>query len=60
MLGAADVRGLSIVIDPDLSIPGTDDTPLPGSGGFGSALAVFGHLRLLGPDPARWSTSPLT
>jgi hypothetical protein len=59
-LCAADVRGLSIVIDLDLRIPGTDNTPLPGSGGFGSALAVFGHLRLLGPDPARWSTSPLT
>jgi len=59
-LCAADVHGLSIVIDLDVSIPGTNDTPLPGSDGFGSALAVFGHLRLFGSDPARWSTSPLT
>jgi hypothetical protein len=59
-LCAADVHGLSIVIDLDLSIPGTNHTPLPGSDGFGSALAVLGHLRLLGPDPARWSISPLT
>jgi hypothetical protein len=59
-LCAADVHGLSVVIDLDVSIPGTNDTPLPGSDGFGSALAVFGHLRLLGPDPDRWSTSPLT
>jgi hypothetical protein len=29
------------------------------SSGFSSVTAVFKHLRLLGPDPARWTTNPL-
>lgn len=30
----------------------------PGSGGYGSVMAVFRHMQLLGPDPARWTTNP--
>jgi hypothetical protein len=58
-LCASDVHGMSIFIDLDLRVPGTNDTRLPESSGFGNALAVFGHLRLLGPDPAHWTTNPL-
>jgi len=58
-LCASDVQGLSIFIDLDLRVPATNDTTLPESSGFGSALAVFGHLGLLGPDPAHWTTNPL-
>lgn len=59
-LCVSDVDGLAVDIDLDLTVPGTNSTPLPGSTGFGSALAVFDHLRLLGTDPARWTTQPLS
>jgi hypothetical protein len=55
----ADVHGLSIFIDLDLRLPGTNDSALPGSKELHSALAVLSHLQLLGPSPARWTTSPL-
>jgi hypothetical protein len=54
-----DVHGLAVDIDLDLTVPGTDTTPLPDSTGFGSAVAVFDHLRLLGANPASWTTRPL-
>jgi hypothetical protein len=51
--------GLAVDIYLDLTVPGTNSTPLPDSAGFGSAVAVFGHLRLLGPNPAHWTPRPL-
>ncbi|MGH3300103.1 MAG: hypothetical protein ACRDOK_00240 [Streptosporangiaceae bacterium] len=33
--------------------------PLPGGDRFGGLLTVFGSVRLLGPDPAAWTTDPL-
>jgi hypothetical protein len=55
----ADVDGLAVDVDLDLTVPGTAATPLPGSTGFGSAVAVFSHLRLLGPDVAGWTPQPV-
>jgi hypothetical protein len=57
-LCVTDLDGLGLTIALDLSAPGTSHTTSPGSGPFGSALAVLGHLRLLGPDPASWTASP--
>jgi hypothetical protein len=55
-----DVDGLSVNIYLDLTVPGTNSTPLPDGTGFGSAVAVFDHLRLLGPNLAHWTTQPLS
>lgn len=56
-LCAGDVHGLEVQIGLDLVVEGSDDVPVPGD--FASAEAVFGHLRLLGPNPADWTTNPL-
>jgi hypothetical protein len=54
-----DVQGLQVLIALDLNAPGTNDTPLPGGPEVSSVLTLFSHLRLLGADLARWSTSPI-
>jgi hypothetical protein len=54
-----DIDGMQILIALDLNIPGTSDKPLPGGSKAGNALTVFGHLTLLGPNVARWTTRPL-
>ena len=59
-LCVSDLDGLAVDIDLDLTVPGTNSTPLPDSTGFGSAVAVFDHLRLLGPNPASWTPQPLS
>jgi len=33
--------------------------PLPGSTSLAGTLGVLARLRLLGPNPASWTTSPL-
>ncbi len=58
-LCAPDVDSLSLLIELDLNIPGTNDTPLPGGSRVGGLLTVFSHLRLLGPDVANWTKQPL-
>ncbi len=54
-----DVNGLQVLIELDLNAPGTDDTPLPGGPEVSSVLAIFSHLRLLGPDVRNWTRLPL-
>ncbi len=56
-LCVGDVRGLQVQIGLDLVVEGSADIPVPGD--YASAVAVFDHLRLLGPNPANWTTSPL-
>jgi len=59
-LCSASVDGLRLDISVDRSAPGTSDRPLPGGAGFGRALVIFfDHLKLLGPNPAGWTTRPL-
>jgi hypothetical protein len=57
-LCANDIDGVQPYLTLDLNTPGSN-APLPGSGEFGSLLAVFGSVRLLGPDPAAWTTDPV-
>ena len=58
-LCVSNIDGLQLSITLDLNVPGTSDRPLPGSAIFSSALAVFRHLKLLGPNTADWTTTPL-
>jgi len=51
-----DVRGLQVYISLDGNVPGSNDSPLPDARRIGTALTVFSHLRLLGPDVADWTT----
>jgi hypothetical protein len=53
------IDGLQLWIILDLTLPGTNHTALPGGQEFGTVLSVFRHLKLLGPDPADWTTNPL-
>ncbi|MGO8957802.1 MAG: hypothetical protein ACLQFR_10585 [Streptosporangiaceae bacterium] len=53
-----DIDGMQVLIELDLNIPGTSDKPLPGGSHVGSALTVFGHMTLLGPNGADWTTRP--
>jgi hypothetical protein len=56
-LCVGDVHGLQVQIGLDLVVEGSADVPVPGD--YASAVAVFDHLRLLGPNPANWTTNPL-
>ncbi len=59
-LCAQAVDGMQIYLSLDLSNPNiTRYTPLPDSHQVGDLLSVFRHLKLLGPDVANWTTSPL-
>jgi hypothetical protein len=58
-LCAARVRGLELDLSLERIVPGTRGKSAPGAQTFGSMLTIFGHLRLLGPDPANWTTHPL-
>ena len=53
-----DIDGMQVLIELDLNIPGTSDKPLPGGSQVGSALTVFGHMTLLSPNVAGWTTRP--
>jgi hypothetical protein len=57
-LCANDIDGVSPYVDMDMNTPGSD-APLPGTDQFSSVLTVFRSVRLLGPDPAAWTTNPL-
>jgi hypothetical protein len=53
-----DVRGLRVEIVLDLSTQISPFTPLPEGSQVGDMQTLVSHLRLLGPDLARWTTSP--
>lgn len=55
---AGDIAGLYLWLSLDRDVPGTS-RPVPGGAGLGSALSLAGRLRLLGADPAAWTTDPL-
>jgi hypothetical protein len=57
-LCANDIGGVQPYLTLDLNTPGSS-APLPGGDQVGSLLTVFGNVRLLGPDPANWTTVPL-
>jgi hypothetical protein len=58
-LCAANIDGLALYATLDLANPNTtSDTPLPGGAQVGSLVTIFGHLRLLGPDVATWTSNP--
>jgi hypothetical protein len=52
------IDGVSAYVAMDLNSPGSN-APLPGTDLFGGVLTVFRSMRLLGPDPAAWTTDPL-
>jgi len=54
-----EVDGLRVEIQLDLSTQIWPFTPLPGGRQVGDMQTLVSHLRLLGPNPARWATSPL-
>jgi hypothetical protein len=56
-LCVGDVHGLQVQIGLELTVEGSNDVPVPGD--YASAVAVFSHLKLLGPSPANWTTNPL-
>jgi hypothetical protein len=58
-LCAARVRGLQLDLSVDRIVPGTRGRTVPGVRTLGTILTVFSHLKLLGPDPANWTTRPL-
>jgi hypothetical protein len=58
-LCSMNLAGLQVLIELDLNAPGTDNTPLPGGPEVSSVLAIFRHLRLLGPDVQNWTGLPL-
>ena len=58
-LCAARVRGLQLDLSLDHLVPGKRARLVPGLRSFGSILTVFSHLKLLGPDPAKWTTHPI-
>jgi hypothetical protein len=53
-----DVDGLRVEIGLDLSTQIWPYTPLPEGSRVGDIQTIVSHLHLLGPDPARWTTSP--
>lgn len=55
----ANVDGLRVEIQLALSTQIWPFTPLPGGRQVGDMQTLVSHLRLLGPNPARWTTSPL-
>jgi len=50
------LTGVSIAMD--MNVPGFS-TPLPGAATLGGTQGVLTRLRLLGPNPNSWTTSPL-
>jgi hypothetical protein len=52
-----DVDGLRIEIELDLSTQIWPYTPLPAGREVGDMQTLVSHLHLLGPNPARWTTS---
>jgi hypothetical protein len=59
-LCAARVGGLELDLSLERIMPGTRGKRAPSADTLGSMLTIFGHLRLLGPDPANWTTYPLS
>jgi hypothetical protein len=57
-LCANDIDGVSPYVALDLNAPGSN-APLPGGAGISSVLTLFQGVRLLGPDPAAWTTDPV-
>ncbi len=53
------VDGLWVEIGLDLSTQIWPFIPLPGGGQVGDMQTLVSHLHLLGPDLARWATSPI-
>ncbi|MCW2933447.1 MAG: hypothetical protein JWM19_4409 [Actinomycetia bacterium] len=51
-------NGLDVGISLDMNTPGSN-APLPGSTSLGGAFGVFTRLKLLGTDPADWTSAPL-
>jgi hypothetical protein len=59
LCSAAPVDGLAgLNVAMDMNDPGSN-APLPGSAGLGGVLEVLTRLRLLGANPAGWTTAPL-
>jgi hypothetical protein len=52
-----DVDGLRVEIELNLSTQIWPYTPLPEGSRVGNMQTIVSHLHLLGPDPARWTTS---
>jgi hypothetical protein len=52
------VDGIDVGISLDMNTPGSN-APLPGSASLGGAFGVFTRLKLLGTDPADWTSAPL-
>jgi hypothetical protein len=57
-LCANDIDGVAPYVALDLNVPGSD-AGLPGGAAVSNVLTVFQSVRLLGPDPAAWTTNPL-
>ena len=57
-LCANNIDGVAPYVAMDMNTPGSN-AKLPGTGMFSSVLTVFRSVRLLGPDPAAWTTDPL-
>jgi hypothetical protein len=57
-LCANEIDGVAPYVALDLNVPGSN-TPLPGGIQASSVLTLFQGVRLLGPDPAAWTTTPL-
>jgi hypothetical protein len=53
------VDGLQIEVYLDMAPEEAGAPPLPGSTAIGGAFGVYQKMRLLGPDPANWTTTPL-
>ena len=59
LCSTATVDGLQVNIYLDMAPEVAGAPPLPGSTQLGGAFGVYEKLRLLGPDPANWTTNPL-
>jgi hypothetical protein len=57
-LSAPDVDGLQLLISLDLRTQGPSSRLLPGGRVVADLRALVSHVRLLGPNLARWATSP--
>lgn len=55
---AEDVAGLYLWLSLDRDVPRTS-RPVPGGAGLGGAVQLASRLRLLGANPAAWTTDPL-
>jgi hypothetical protein len=57
-LSAPDIGGVQLSISLDLRTENTPSRPLPGGRVVSDLQILVSRLRLLGPDLARWTTSP--